>query len=221
VYSLEVPGPHTFATTGGLVVHNCFPKDVAALKQLAGNSGYHFQLLNAVIEVNELQKRRLVGKLVKHLGPLRDKTITLLGLAFKPGTDDMREAASLVISSRLIAEGAIVRGHDPVAGDAARALLHGVEVFDNVDQAVEGADAIVLVTEWPQYEELHLESLAASMRTPLLVDGRNLFSPAQAVAAGFAYEGVGRPRASFGKPRRRSEDQSGEGVSASESEAPR
>src|SRR5205823_4226871 len=102
VYSLEVPGPHTFVTTGGLVTHNCFPKDSLALKQLASNSGYHFQLLSAVIEVNELQKRRVVQKLQKHLGKLRGKKIALLGLAFKADTDDMREAPSLVLASRLL-----------------------------------------------------------------------------------------------------------------------
>src|SRR5207248_6516273 len=115
VYSLEVPEAHTFVTTAGLVVHNCFPKDSLALKQLASNSGYHFQLLSAVIEVNELQKRRVIGKLKRHLGSLRGKKVALLGLAFKPDTDDMREAPSIVLASRLLAEGADVRAWDPVA----------------------------------------------------------------------------------------------------------
>src|SRR6202008_4357009 len=101
---------------------SCFPKDSLALKQLAANSGYHFQLLNAVIEVNELQKRRVVQKLQKHLGKLRGKTVALPGLAFKPNTDDTREAPSLVLASRLLAEGAVVRGWDPIA----RPELHGV-----------------------------------------------------------------------------------------------
>ena len=113
VYSLEVPYAHTFVTTDGLISKNCFPKDVSALKQLAGNSGYHFQLLNAVIEVNELQKRRVMGKLQKHLGSLVGKEIALLGLAFKPNTDDMREASSLVLSARLHADGARVRAYRP------------------------------------------------------------------------------------------------------------
>src|SRR5919112_3121378 len=102
---------------------SCFPKDVNALKQLAGNSGYHFQLLNAVIEVNELQKRRVISKLQKHLGSLVGRTITLLGLAFKPNTDDMREASSLVLSARLQADGATVRVYDPVAEEEARHLI--------------------------------------------------------------------------------------------------
>src|SRR6195952_1968776 len=107
---------------------SCFPKDVNALKQLAGNSGYHFQLLNAVIEVNELQKRRVMAKLQKHLGDLVGKRIGLLGLAFKPETDDMREASSLVLSARLQADGANVVGYDPVAGEEAGRLLKGVEL---------------------------------------------------------------------------------------------
>src|SRR5438132_6208735 len=124
---MEVVGAHTLVTTGGLVVHNCFPKDVNALKQLAGNSGYHFQLLGAVIEVNELQKRRVIAKLQKHLGSLVGKTVALLGLAFKPQTDDMREASSLVLAARLQADGAHVRAFDPVAEAEARKMMVGIE----------------------------------------------------------------------------------------------
>ncbi|MEO6866723.1 MAG: UDP-glucose/GDP-mannose dehydrogenase family protein [Gaiellales bacterium] len=185
---------------------SCFGKDVSALKQLAGNSGYHFQILNAVMEVNELQKRRLVGKLGKHLGSLRDKKIALLGLAFKPGTDDMREAASLIIAARLHAEGALVRAHDPVANEVARPLLRGVEFFEDPITMLEGADAAVLITEWPQYAELDLVRVAETMRTPLLVDGRNLYTPEQAASAGLTYEGIGRPGAIVGTPRRRQAD---------------
>ena len=122
-------GPH-FLRAGIGWGGSCFPKDGVALKQLASNSGYHFQLLNAVIEVNELQKRRVIGKLEKHLGKLRGKTIALLGLAFKPNTDDLREAPSLVLASRLLAEGAEVRAWDPVAD--ARRLLQGVTFCDTV-----------------------------------------------------------------------------------------
>jgi UDPglucose 6-dehydrogenase len=118
-------GPH-FLRAGVGYGGSCFPKDVAALKQLAGNSGYHFQLLTSVIEVNELQKRRVLGKLRNHLGSLRDRTIALLGLAFKPNTNDIREACSLVLASRLLAEGARVRAWDPVAIEEARPFLPGV-----------------------------------------------------------------------------------------------
>jgi UDPglucose 6-dehydrogenase len=171
---------------------SCFPKDVTALKQLAGNSGYHFQLLNSVIEVNELQKRRVISKLEKHLGSLVDKEIGLLGLAFKPNTDDMREATSLVLSARLYAAGAHVRVYDPVATDEASRLLRGVEFKASAEAVVEGADAVVLVTEWPEFAELDLGDVARSMRGKLLVDGRNLFDPGKARDAGLVYEGVGR-----------------------------
>jgi UDPglucose 6-dehydrogenase len=172
---------------------SCFGKDVSALKQLAGNSGYHFQLLSAVIEVNELQKRRLVAKLEKHLGKLRNRTIAVLGLAFKPGTDDLRDAPSLVLSSRLLAEGANVRAWDPVA-DAGH-LLGGVTFCDSYLEAVQGADAAVIVTEWPELVGLLSPEVRDAMSNPLIVDGRNLLDPAAARAAGFAYEGVGRPSA--------------------------
>src|SRR3954464_12390585 len=171
---------------------SCFPKDVSALKQLAGNTGYHFQLLNAVIEVNELQKRRVVAKLQKHLGSLVGRRITLLGLAFKPDTDDMREASSLVLSSRLQAAGAHVRAYDPVAEGEARKLIRGVRFAESAAEAVEGADAVVLVTEWPGFAGLDLGTLAASMRGDLLVDGRNLYDPEAVRAAGLVYEGIGR-----------------------------
>jgi UDPglucose 6-dehydrogenase len=170
---------------------SCFPKDVSALKQLAGNSGYHFQLLSAVIEVNELQKRRVVSKLQRHLGRLRGKRIALLGLAFKAGTDDMREAPSLVLASRLIAEGAKVRAWDPVA--EGRSVLPDAVICESVEDAVRGADAAVIVTEWPELAQLARPEIRALMARPLIIDGRNLLDPAQARAAGFAYEGIGRP----------------------------
>jgi UDPglucose 6-dehydrogenase len=195
VYSLEVPGPHTFVTTGGLVTHNCFPKDSLALKQLASNSGYHFQLLSAVIEVNELQKRRVVQKLQKHLGKLRGKKIALLGLAFKADTDDMREAPSLVLASRLLAEGAEVRAWDPVARPGE--LMKGAVLVDSVLDAVRGADAAVIVTEWDELRGLASKDVHDAMARPLILDGRNLLDPAETRAAGFAYEGIGRPSSPF------------------------
>jgi UDPglucose 6-dehydrogenase len=172
---------------------SCFPKDVQALKQLAGNSGYHFQLLNAVIEVNELQKRRVIGKLEKHLGALRGKTVALLGLAFKPNTNDLREASSLVLASRLLAEGARVRAWDPVALEDARSQLRGVELVERMDEAVKDADAAVIVTEWSELRDLASAERRDAMRTPLIVDGRNMLDPGAARAAGFLYEGIGRP----------------------------
>jgi UDPglucose 6-dehydrogenase len=183
-------GPH-FLRAGIGYGGSCFPKDASALKQLASNSGYHFQLLSAVIEVNELQKRRVVAKLQKHLGKLHGKRVALLGLAFKPHTDDMREAPSIVLASRLLAEGAEVRGWDPVAnpGD----LMKGVEICESVGDAVRDADAAVIVTEWEELRGLARPEIRDSMRNPLIVDGRNILDPADVRAAGFAYEGIGRP----------------------------
>src|SRR5690348_4019815 len=187
-------GPH-FLKAGIGYGGSCFPKDSLALKQLASNSGYHFQLLAAVIEVNELQKRRVVGKLEKHLGKLRGIKVALLGLAFKPDTDDMREAPSVVLAGRLLAEGADVTAWDPVADGSV--LLHGVEIAESALGALEGADAAVLVTEWPELRELDWSAAAARMRNLLLIDGRNMLDADALRALGFAYEGIGRQSSVF------------------------
>jgi UDPglucose 6-dehydrogenase len=185
-------GPH-FLRAGIGYGGSCFPKDSLALKQLASNSGYHFQLLSAVIEVNELQKRRVISKLKRHLGSLRGRKVALLGLAFKPNTDDMREAPSIVLAGRLLAEGAEVRGWDPVADRSALPL--GVESAPTVLEAVRDADAAVIVTEWDELRGLARDEVREAMANPLIVDGRNLLDPAEARAAGFTYEGIGRPTA--------------------------
>jgi UDPglucose 6-dehydrogenase len=183
-------GPH-FLRAGVGWGGSCFPKDSLALKQLAANSGYHFQLLNAVIEVNELQKRRVIGKLQRHLGKLRGKRIALLGLAFKAGTDDTREAPSLVLASRLIAEGAEVSPWDPVV--EGEALIPQARFCSTVQDAVRDADAAVIVTEWDELRDLARPEIRDLMARPLIVDGRNILDPAQVRAGGFAYEGIGRP----------------------------
>jgi UDPglucose 6-dehydrogenase len=170
---------------------SCFPKDVSALKQLAGNSGYHFQLLTSVIEVNELQKRRVVGKLRKHLGLLEGRRIALLGLAFKPETDDIREASSLVLAARLLGEGASVVAYDPIAMPASRERLHGVDFAGSAEEAIADSDAVVLVTEWREFLDLDWPALRARMRVPLVVDGRNALDPEALADAGFRYEGIG------------------------------
>ena len=170
---------------------SCFTKDVSALKLLAANSGYHFQLLNAVTEVNELQK---------HLGSLVGKTVALLGLAFKPDTDDMREASSLVLAARLQADGATVRAYDPVAEHEARRLMPGVHFAPSALEALDDADAVVLVTEWPEFKQLDWDAAARRMRGRLVIDGRNVLDRDALRDAGFAFEGVGR-----GAPRERAE----------------
>jgi UDPglucose 6-dehydrogenase len=171
---------------------SCFPKDVDALKQLAGNSGYHFQLLNSVIQVNDLQKRRVIGKLQRHLGSLAGKRVALLGLSFKPNTDDMREASSLVLTARLQADGAQIVAYDPVAEQQARALMKGIEFASEPLEALRDVDAAVLVTEWEQLLALDFTEVAAAMRGKLIVDGRNALDPAAVRAAGLLYEGIGR-----------------------------
>jgi UDPglucose 6-dehydrogenase len=168
---------------------SCFPKDSLALQQLAASSGYHFQVLNAVIEVNELQKRRVVGKLKQLLGSLRGRRVALLGLAFKPHTDDTREAPAFVLAGRLLAEGADVVAWDPVARADG---VHGVVQVESVADAVADADAAVLVTEWPELADLDWATLGATMRRAVLVDGRNMLDPASMREAGFTYDAIGR-----------------------------
>jgi UDPglucose 6-dehydrogenase len=174
---------------------SCFTKDVSALKMLAANSGYHFQLLNSVIEVNELQKRRVMAKLSRHLDTLVGKRVALLGLAFKPDTDDMRGASSLVLAARLQGEGATVAAFDPVAAAVAAPLMPGVEMAGSAIAALEGADAAVLVTEWGEFQELDWGDVAKRMSTPLLVDGRNFLDGEAVRSAGITYEAIGRPSA--------------------------
>jgi len=185
-------GPH-FLNAGIGFGGSCFPKDVQALKQLAGNSGYHFQLLTAVIEVNHLQKRRVVGKLKERLGSLRGKRVALLGLTFKPHTDDLREAASIVLAARLRSEGAEVTAFDPLVPGPKHVQFPGVRLFADALGAVREADAAVLVTEWPEFATLDWKAVAGAMREPFLVDGRNFLDPAALSAAGFTYVGIGVP----------------------------
>jgi UDPglucose 6-dehydrogenase len=171
---------------------SCFVKDVSALRMLAANSGYHFQLLGAVTEVNELQKRRVVSKLQRHLGSLAGRRVALLGLAFKPNTDDMRGASSLVLAARLQAEGARVRAFDPIAESEARALMPELEYALGALDAVHDADAVVLVTEWPEFLALDWSRVAQEMAGELVIDGRNALDPQVIRAAGLLYEGIGR-----------------------------
>jgi UDPglucose 6-dehydrogenase len=174
---------------------SCFPKDISFLKLLAGNSGYNFQLLNSVIQVNELQMRRPIGKLQRHLGSLRGRRIAILGLAFKPQTDDLREAPSIVLASRLIAEGAEVSAWDPVAD--ASGLLRGVSYADSALEAVRGVDGAVVVTEWPELRDLPWAAVKQVMRTPLVVDGRNHLDADAMRGLGFTYEAMGRAASPF------------------------
>ncbi|MEU3100952.1 UDP-glucose dehydrogenase family protein [Streptomyces griseoflavus] len=196
-------GPH-FLDAGLGYGGSCFPKDTRALRTMASNSGYPFQLLNAVIEVNELQPRRAVRRLKEELGGLRGRRVALLGLTFKPGTDDMREAPSAVIASRLLAEGAEVTGWDPMGRPGPVEPWTSVTRHASPLEAVTGADAAIVVTEWPELRTADWPAAARRMRRPLLFDGRNLLDPATLSAAGFTVMGVGRatrPAARDGLPR--------------------
>jgi UDPglucose 6-dehydrogenase len=185
-------GPH-FLRAGIGWGGSCFPKDGVALKQLASNSGYHFQLLNAVIEVNELQKRRVIGKLEKHLGKLRGKTIALLGLAFKPNTDDLRDSPSLDICKRLAAEGAIVSVHDPVAMPNAARGNPDFRYADSVHEAARDAEVVLHLTEWADYRAIDPAAVGQVVAQKVLVDGRSALDADAWHAAGWSVHRPGQP----------------------------
>jgi UDPglucose 6-dehydrogenase len=170
---------------------SCFPKDTRALQQLAGESGYHFKLLEATIEVNREQRLRVVQKLEHHLGPLRGRRIALLGLAFKPDTDDVRDSPTIDIAVPLIAAGADVVGHDPLVCSLAE--VPALQVVREPERLLDGADAVVLVADWPQYRSLPWAGLRDQMRTPLIVDGRNALDGRWLGTLGYTYLGFGVP----------------------------
>ncbi|MGW2986463.1 UDP-glucose dehydrogenase family protein [Streptomyces goshikiensis] len=172
---------------------SCFPKDSEALRQMASNTGFHPQLLTAVINVNNIQKRRAIQHLKDELGDLAGKNVALLGMAFKPDTDDMREAPSTVLASRLLAEGAHVRSWDPLARPAADEPWDSVTRSSTPQQALADADAAVIVTEWPELAEVDWTEAHGLMRTPVIFDGRNLLDPTRLREIGFRYTSVGRP----------------------------
>jgi UDPglucose 6-dehydrogenase len=172
---------------------SCFPKDVLALEAAAGYLGHSFWLLKAAVEVNTLQRRRFVGKVRAALGGnVEGARIGVLGLAFKPGTDDMRKAPSIDVISHLQDLGASVAATDPVAISAARGLLPATEMVDDVFECVRDADAVVLVTEWPEYRELDWGRVGSLVRRRIVVDGRNCLDGAALTRLGFAYVSVGR-----------------------------
>ncbi len=185
---------HPFLFPGVGFGGSCFPKDVRAVMTMARQVGLDFDLLRSVERVNERQKRWLVEKAAKHFGSLGGKTIAVWGLAFKPKTDDMREAPAITVIEGLRGNGAKVRAHDPVAEAVARRVFEGrgVDLVPEPYQAAEGADALLLVTEWNEFRQPDLGRLKRIMRTPVLLDGRNVWDAARARAAGFTYYGVGR-----------------------------
>jgi len=172
---------------------SCFPKDVDSLIHTAACLGYDFKLLRSVVDINRERAQHLTELMRKALGPFEDKTVAVLGLAFKPNTDDMREAKSLEVVRQLHAAGARIRCYDPVAMDNARALVPaGVAFSDSAYAAAEGADAVVLITEWNEFKYLNLERLRRLLRRPLVFDGRNLWEPERMRRLGFEYYSIGR-----------------------------
>ena len=194
VYSLEVPSAQTWVTTGGLVTHNCFPKDVNALAHTASEHGMELELANATARVNMRQKSVLARKL-KHFhfdGDLRGRRIAVWGIAFKPRTDDIREAPALQLIDTLLSEGATVAAHDPEAMEHARERYGDrIELCDDPYDAAKGAHALVLVTEWRLYQNPDFARLKELLERPLLVDGRNIWSTYKLAQQGFTYDGIG------------------------------
>jgi UDPglucose 6-dehydrogenase len=181
---------------------SCFPKDTRAVAQIAREAGMRFRIVDAVIEANERVKVRMLDKIRDALGgKLAGKSVGVLGLSFKPETDDVRESPALPIVRGLLDGGAAVRCFDPAAMDNSRALLEGAVFCDGSYQAAEGVDALVILTEWNQFRALELERLRTSMAEPLIVDLRNIYDPIKIAAAGFRYVSVGRPE---GTPKERS-----------------
>jgi UDPglucose 6-dehydrogenase len=182
----------TFLDAGVGYGGSCFAKDVKALAYMAEVKGRHPQLLRAVMEINAYQRRSVARKLEEMLGDLRGKTIGLLGLAFKPNTDDMRDAPSITIARALQAAGAHVRGYDPVAMKVAAQVMPGVELVEDAYTLARGCDALVVVTEWNEFKNLDLTRIRDLMNQPVLVDGRNIYEPALMRELGFTYRGMGR-----------------------------
>jgi UDPglucose 6-dehydrogenase len=172
---------------------SCFPKDTQALLKSASDKGYDFKILRAVEDVNDLQKERLVEKIQKHFGSLKGRTIAIWGLAFKPRTDDMREAPSVPIIEGLLARGATVRAYDPAAIPVAQGVFGDRIVFcEKSYDALDGADALAVVTEWNEFREPDFGKMRSLLLTPVVLDGRNIYSPEHMRALGFTYFSIGR-----------------------------
>src|SRR5207244_4579383 len=168
-------------------------KDVKALAHMASMAGAHPQLLRVVMEINRDMRRLVLQKVRGALGSVEDRTIGVLGLAFKPKTDDLREAPAVEIIHLLQSEGAKIKAFDPAANEAARSILPGVELCSDAYAVAEGADAVILLTQWSEFRRLDLDRVRQSMNYPLLVDGRNLYDPKEMVCKGFFYQPIGRP----------------------------
>jgi len=173
---------------------SCFPKDTLALMRIAQQAGSPIRLVETVVEVNESRKAHMAEKVIAHCGgSVRGKTVAVLGLTFKPNTDDMRESPSLKIVPALQAAGATIRAYDPAGMAEAKKLLDGIHWCENAYETLDGADALVIITEWNAFRALDLERMKGLMKAPVMIDLRNIYNPAEMVAAGFRYTSVGRP----------------------------
>ncbi len=183
---------HHFLQAGIGYGGSCFPKDVKALAYMAQTHGMHPQLLNAVMDINDFQRRQIVLKLHDLLGEVRGKTIGILGLAFKENTDDIRESPSLAVARQLLNQGATVRGYDPVAMENTAREVPSIKLCGSPYELAEGADALVIATPWNEFKQLDLARIKELMKQPVIVDGRNMYSPELMHTMGFRYRGVGR-----------------------------
>lgn len=183
---------HHFLDAGVGYGGSCFPKDVKALAHMAAIHGRHPQLLYSVMEINRHQRRLVIQKLRDLLDGLRGRTVGLLGLSFKPNTDDVRESPAIEIAHLLTHEGARVKGYDPVAVETSTRAAPSIELADDPYDLAEGCDAVVIVTDWNEFKQLDMARLKGAMAQPILVDGRNLFDPDAMRALGFVYRGIGR-----------------------------
>lgn len=181
-----------FLNAGAGYGGSCFPKDVSALVKIADKEGYNFQILKSVMSVNDYQKKSMLTRIKQSIGTVEGKVIAILGIAFKPDTDDIRDAVSLDVIEALAEKGARVRAYDPAAGEAAKKLVPSLKLCDTPYETAQGAHCLVILTEWKEFKEMDLARIKAAMKTPVIVDGRNIFDPAKAKKLGFAYRGVGR-----------------------------
>jgi UDPglucose 6-dehydrogenase len=191
---------HHFLDAGLGYGGSCFPKDVKALARMAAVNGRHPQLLQAVMDINSDRRRQLVEKVQEMLGEIRGKMIGLLGLTFKPNTDDLREAPALDIADILLRAGARVRAYDPVGMVRASAQMPQLEMCPDPYAMAEGCDALIVCTEWNEFRNLDLERIRWKMRRPVVVDGRNIYEPEEMAALGFEYRGMGRGYGPDGSP---------------------
>ncbi len=171
---------------------SCFPKDVKAIAATARQHGYKFRIIEAVMEVNQIQRERITEKILALIDTIEKPTVGLLGLAFKPNTDDLREAPSLYVIEKLIEKGITVKAYDPIANEKAKEIFPQIEYCQNAYDACKDADVLSIITDWEEFASLDLNKVRSLMKTPAIVDARNIFEPEQITGMGFNYVSVGR-----------------------------